>query len=77
MLTDFARNVTPDPTISQREDIAEEIQKIPGCNWYTKNHVYRWFAVHRSTEAKKKAEALAAVHRTRMYSPFVQIDSDI
>ncbi|KAI0740014.1 hypothetical protein C8Q76DRAFT_790501 [Earliella scabrosa] len=53
VLTDYFNHVTSTPNADQRERLADEVRRIPGCEYYTPLHVYRFFRNLRA-RAKEK-----------------------
>ncbi|KAK7695943.1 hypothetical protein QCA50_000582 [Cerrena zonata] len=64
ILTDFCENVTPQPSMVQRLELVKAIHEIPGCDWYTKDSISRFFYNHHKTLNKVKNEPLVNVQQT-------------
>jgi hypothetical protein len=50
--TEFYYGVSTEPTFAQRKELHSRIIAIPGAEWYTREHLSRWFASKRQRRAK-------------------------
>lgn len=75
--TDFCENETHYPSMVQRLDLVKAIHEIPGCDWYTKDSINRFFYNHQKGLTKVKNGPLVQVQQTCMYLKCTQMECEI
>ena len=54
MRLEYYSTIGSEPTPAQRRELLALIVTVPGADWYSMNHISRWFAARRMTAKKQE-----------------------